>query len=532
MLAHRTAKEGARAGKSATSRIDSVGLHEAQLLEQRDRDATISEYLAERAEYAGVSQSGSGSSKPFSNRPSSFKADWKLSQISIYPDKPKPPRVSRALGRKTSAAVSEPDDASELEAKAFADWITSVGEPELARGGRRNFSEGTQGYLGAHLGHDFSSVRVHTDGYAARTAHDFGARAYTVGNDVYFGRDHFDPDSREGRRLLAHELTHVAQQREGRISGTTVHRDEDLGMDRPKRIKAYKEASKKPDWQRAALMLNDLNRDDIDRQIADLGEPEVRAIIAAADVVMKDWPRHVQERCEIRLKKWELTDFDRDWIKRIAMPILVYPDASISLDHRILMVAHARLESGAIPGGGKFKEPDGWNVFNIQVDAGMPNTKKVPRWEYNKKVPEEEAEKVDLNLTMSIESNGRKEKWKKYKKLPSGEVREFVKVCVGIPQYADMNEAIKGYLEFLKKVHKTALTALTTDDQGAAAFAGGITHFGTGYDQTIGKKIEGFVGEMRPKLRDYARERLSQLTKDANAERLPGEEAVLKQLDK
>jgi hypothetical protein len=131
---------------------------------------------------------------------------------------------------------------------------------------------------------------------------------------------------------------------------------------------------------------------------------------------MKGWPRVVQEHCEKRLKKFDLTDFDREWIKKIAMPILLYPDASISLDHRILMVAHARLESGAIPGGGKFKDPDGWNVFNLQVDAGTPNTKKVPRWEYKTKVSEDRVDKINLDETIAVESDGRTENWKKYKK--------------------------------------------------------------------------------------------------------------------
>jgi hypothetical protein len=279
-------------------------------------------------------------------------------------------------------------------------------------------------------------------------------------------------------------------------------------------------------------MLNGFDDADIDRQIANLDEPKLRAIRDAADVVMKGWSRHVQEHCETRLKKWELTDFDREWIKKIAMPIVLYPDASISMDHRMLMVAHGRLESGAAPGGGKFKDPDGWNVFNIQLEAGAPNTKKVSRWEYIRKVPEDQVDKIDLNETMPITSDGRTENWKKYKKLPSGEVRQFVETFVGISQYSDMNEATKGYLEFLKKIHKTAFTTLTTDDKSGADFAGGITHFGTGYDQSIGKKIQGFVDEMKPKLRDYARERLSEMTKDPNAQRLPGEEAALKQLDK
>jgi Domain of unknown function (DUF4157) len=55
-------------------------------------------------------------------------------------------------------------------------------------------------------------VRVHTSPAAEQSARDVNARAYTVGNNLVFGAGEFKPDTRQGRRLLAHELTHVAQQ--------------------------------------------------------------------------------------------------------------------------------------------------------------------------------------------------------------------------------------------------------------------------------------------------------------------------------
>jgi hypothetical protein len=67
-------------------------------------------------------------------------------------------------------------------------------------------------YFEPRLGHDFAKVRVHADGAAAASAKAVDARAYTVGRDVVFGAGQYDPQSREGRHLLAHELTHVAQQ--------------------------------------------------------------------------------------------------------------------------------------------------------------------------------------------------------------------------------------------------------------------------------------------------------------------------------
>jgi hypothetical protein len=72
----------------------------------------------------------------------------------------------------------------------------------------------------SRLGHDFSDVKVHTDGAAHDSAKSVNAHAYTVGSNVVFQRDKYDPASTEGRTMLAHELTHVVQQRSGPVDGT------------------------------------------------------------------------------------------------------------------------------------------------------------------------------------------------------------------------------------------------------------------------------------------------------------------------
>lgn len=61
------------------------------------------------------------------------------------------------------------------------------------------------------FGHDFGRVRVHTGATAERSARDVHAQAYTVGSHIVFGAGRYMPDSDAGRRLLAHELTHVVQ---------------------------------------------------------------------------------------------------------------------------------------------------------------------------------------------------------------------------------------------------------------------------------------------------------------------------------
>ncbi len=73
----------------------------------------------------------------------------------------------------------------------------------------------TRGFLEPRFGHDFSQVRVHSDARAAEAASAIGARAYTVSRDIVFGANEYAPQTDSGCRLLAHELTHVVQQRAG-----------------------------------------------------------------------------------------------------------------------------------------------------------------------------------------------------------------------------------------------------------------------------------------------------------------------------
>ncbi len=71
----------------------------------------------------------------------------------------------------------------------------------------------TRSFFEQRLGLDLDSVRIHTDTRAAESAEAVGALAYTVGNDVVFGAGRWAPQTTAGHQLLAHELTHVAQQR-------------------------------------------------------------------------------------------------------------------------------------------------------------------------------------------------------------------------------------------------------------------------------------------------------------------------------
>ncbi len=73
----------------------------------------------------------------------------------------------------------------------------------------------TRSFMESRFGHDFSQVRVHTDRKAANSARSISARAYTTGQDIVFGSGQYAPETPSGQRLLAHELAHVVQQKNG-----------------------------------------------------------------------------------------------------------------------------------------------------------------------------------------------------------------------------------------------------------------------------------------------------------------------------
>ncbi len=78
------------------------------------------------------------------------------------------------------------------------------------RGPGRNLDLATRARFEPGSGLDLSPVRIHTDGHAAATARSIGARAYAVGNNIGFADGAYNPGTRQGQRLLAHELGHVA----------------------------------------------------------------------------------------------------------------------------------------------------------------------------------------------------------------------------------------------------------------------------------------------------------------------------------
>jgi len=85
------------------------------------------------------------------------------------------------------------------------------------KGGGHSLPPRTLSSMSQAFGADFSNVRVHTDSKAQEMSQGIQAKAFTHGSDIYFNKGQFNPQSKEGKRLLGHELTHVVQQ--GSIGG-------------------------------------------------------------------------------------------------------------------------------------------------------------------------------------------------------------------------------------------------------------------------------------------------------------------------
>jgi hypothetical protein len=95
------------------------------------------------------------------------------------------------------------------------------------RGSGQPLDVGVQQHMQEAIGYDFSGVRVHTSGEASSLSQSLQAKAFTTGQDVFFNQGAYQPNTSSGQELIAHELTHVAQQGSGMVpssgDGMTVN---------------------------------------------------------------------------------------------------------------------------------------------------------------------------------------------------------------------------------------------------------------------------------------------------------------------
>ena len=95
---------------------------------------------------------------------------------------------------------------------------------QSTKGSGNPMARETKSFMESRFGQDFSGVRVHHGDYAAQMSRELNAQAFTTGRDIYFSSGKYAPESSEGKRLLAHELTHVVQQG---ASGSAIRKKTD-----------------------------------------------------------------------------------------------------------------------------------------------------------------------------------------------------------------------------------------------------------------------------------------------------------------
>ncbi|BAZ27652.1 hypothetical protein NIES4074_00790 [Cylindrospermum sp. NIES-4074] len=122
-------------------------------------------------------------------------------------------RFSEVIQRLTEEKL-QAKAAIQTKGKDGASPATPDLESRLAsqQGGGTPLDKETRSFMEPRFGADFSSVKVHTDSSSVQMNKELGAQAFTHGHDVYFGAGKYNPGADDGKRLLAHELTHVVQQ--------------------------------------------------------------------------------------------------------------------------------------------------------------------------------------------------------------------------------------------------------------------------------------------------------------------------------
>jgi uncharacterized protein DUF4157 len=116
------------------------------------------------------------------------------------------------ISRKSAAGEEEEKPQREASGQQAATGEVPAIVHEVLRSPGQPLDPATRAYFEPRLGHDLASVRLHADERAAQSADSIHAQAYTAGHDIVFGKGQF-AQSERGQRLLAHELTHVLQQR-------------------------------------------------------------------------------------------------------------------------------------------------------------------------------------------------------------------------------------------------------------------------------------------------------------------------------
>jgi|GEM_PF-6995617 outer membrane protein OmpA-like peptidoglycan-associated protein len=118
---------------------------------------------------------------------------------------------------------------------------------ESSKGKGAPLPANTRAEMESSFGTDFHDVRIHNDGEAVNMNKELGAHAFTTGQDIYFNQGKYSPESTEGKRLLAHELTHTVQQ-----GGGAIQKDEN---NEPPALKEHGDVNQIPDGVKSSCQI-------------------------------------------------------------------------------------------------------------------------------------------------------------------------------------------------------------------------------------------------------------------------------------
>lgn len=186
-------------------------------------------------------------------------------------------------------SITQPGDEYEGEADHMAEQVVRMPEPQLQRrrfghdfsqvrahsdaaaGRGQPLADTTRAFMESRFGADFGHVRIHTETQAAASAAALGAYAYTRGNHIAFADGQYDTHSTAGKKLLAHELTHVMQQEHG------------VDMIQRKVTPEYKIIEDRLTYGLFDLAITDQNAVDVLTVLAPLSDSDLADTVAAMD---------------------------------------------------------------------------------------------------------------------------------------------------------------------------------------------------------------------------------------------------------
>jgi hypothetical protein len=208
-------KEEKKAAKKDDDKKDKVAKKDDKKQEAQKKSEEKEEKKAAKKEDNGKDKKPVDKEKETNAKPKSIhrkESSGKEDKPAIQ-QKPKDPAPATALGRKEGGNSKEPaqqDDPENDEAKLQA----IEQKINAKKGSGRPMNDQVKSDMEQSFKFDFSEVKIHTDKESAELCAALNAQAFAIGNDIFFNTGKYDPESDQGRELLAHELTHVVQQKD------------------------------------------------------------------------------------------------------------------------------------------------------------------------------------------------------------------------------------------------------------------------------------------------------------------------------